>query len=209
MRGASKLRNYDVSASNIVYEYLEDVLYSKEVTNFIRNEDFKTQIKGVDVTFDRGGHHYIADEKASVQWANKRKLRTYSFELSFLDKKNWVHDGWLISDDEINNSFVLVWCDRFKADRLTSKDEIEEIEVAIVKRRTLVDHIESLGWDRDKLIRKMELIRSNPDYEYMGNINKDGCKFSYSQQLVEKPINILLPRQKILELSDFNRIYRQ
>lgn len=209
MRGASKLRNYDVSASNIVYEYLEDVLYSKEVTNFKRNEDFETQIKGVDVTFDRFGHHYIADEKASVQWANKRKLQTYSFELSFLDKKNWVHDGWLISDDEINNSFVLVWCDRFKADRLTSKDEIEEIEVAIVKRRALVDHIESLGWDRDKLIRKMELIRNNPDYEYMGNINKDGCKFSYSQQLVEKPINILLPRQKILELSDFNRFYRQ
>lgn len=209
MRGASKLRNYDVSASNIVYDYLEDVLYSKEVINFKRNEDFETQIKGVDVTFDRGGHHYIADEKASVQWANKRKLRTYSFELSFLDKKNWVHDGWLISDDEINNSFVLVWCDRFKADMLTSKDEIEEIEVAIVKRRALVDHIESLGWDRDKLVRKMELIRSNPDYEYMGNINKDGCKFSYSQQLVEKPINILLPRSKLLELSDFNRIYRQ
>lgn len=209
MRGASKLRNYDVSASNIVYEYLEDVLYSKEVTNFIRNEDFKTQIKGVDVTFDRFGYHYIADEKASVQWANKRKLRTYSFELSFIDKRNKVHDGWLISDDEINNSFVIVWCDRFKADRLTSKDEIEEIEVAIVKRQALVDYIESLGWNRDKLIRKMELIRSNPDCEYMGNINKDGCKFSYSQQLVEKPINILLPRQKILEMSDFNKIYRQ
>lgn len=209
MRGASKLRNYDVNASNIVYDYLEDVLYSKEVTNFKRNEDFKTQIKGVDVTFDRGGYHYIADEKASVRWANKHKLQTYSFELAFLNKKNEVHDGWLINDGEINNSFVLVWCDKFKVDRLTSKDEIEEIEVAIIKRQALVDHIVSLGWTKDKLIRKMWSIRNNPDNEYMGNINKYGCKFSYSQQLVEKPINILLPRSKILELSDFNRVYRQ
>jgi hypothetical protein len=38
----------------------------------------------------------------------------------------------------------------------------------------------------------------------MGNIRKNGCKFAYSEQLIEKPINILLPKEKYMEMADFS-----
>ena len=36
----------------------------------------------------------------------------------------------------------------------------------------------------------------------MGNLWTDGCKFTYSNQFVEAPINILLPRDAYMHMAD-------
>ena len=50
-------------------------------------------------------------------------------------------------------------------------------------------------------MKKMDNIRYNNDNN-MGNINENGCKFSYSQQLYEKPINVLISRNILRKISD-------
>ena len=36
----------------------------------------------------------------------------------------------------------------------------------------------------------------------MGNIKKDGCKFSFTTKLVEQPINVILPKSVYLQMAD-------
>ena len=62
-------------------------------------------------------------------------------------------------------------------------------------------YLESLGWDVDKLLIKDERIRDGID-DNLGDIKKNGCKFSYSERLFEKPINILLPKQAYIKIAD-------
>ena len=68
-------------------------------------------------------------------------------------------------------------------------------------KEKLYTYLETLGWTVDKLRIKNKQIREQKNIN-MGDIRKYGCKFSYSEQLKEKPINILLPKKTYIELAD-------
>ena len=91
----SKLRNEDERCSNIVSNFLDEHFYLKKCTNFQRIEDKNNQIKGIDTIFELNGNQYICDEKAAIRYVNK-PLKTFSMELSFIDRSGCSHDGWLL-----------------------------------------------------------------------------------------------------------------
>lgn len=68
----------------------------------------------------------------------------------------------------------------------------------------IIDYLSNIGWTLDKLFLKCKKIRENP-YEECGNFYKNEVKFSKSFQLKEKPINLLIKRSKLLEISDFSK----
>ena len=189
-RGKSVLRKEDEALSTRITEYLDESFYHEVGKEFERVNDRERQVKGVDVIFDIGDKHYVADEKAAVRYRN---LKTFSLELSFVNKRGEVQDGWLISDKMENNSYVLIWVDE--------QDGKESVTIALVMKEKILRYLRDLGWTKDNLERKMSLIR-NGESEYMGNIYRDGCKFSFSEQLVEKPINVLLSRDAYLQMAD-------
>ena len=189
-RRESNLRKEDVSLSNKIYDFLDMTFYKNEVTEFERVYDKPRQLKGEDVIFTIGDKKYIADEKAAVRYRN---LKTYSLELSFINRNNEVQDGWFINDKLENNSYVFVWID--------NEFGKETVTVAIVMKDKIFDYLKTLGWSKENLIKKMKQIR-NGEQTSFGNIYENGCKFSYSTKLVEQPINILLPRNKYEELAD-------
>ena len=190
MREESKLRDGDIKLSNNIYNFLDKTFYLTEVTNFERVNDKKRQVSGIDVIFEIDGKKYIADEKAAVRWRN---ISTYSLELSFINKKGEIQDGWFLRDDLQNDSYVFVWIDE--------KEGKEYVFLAVVKKEKIIDHLKSLGWTKESLKLKESLIR-NGTPTYMGKKEKDGYKFSFSKQLVEKPINIILPRSVYENLAD-------
>ena len=52
----------------------------------------------------------------------------------------------------------------------------------------------------------MNRVRECPDRVVgLGNIKKNGCKFSFSKHLKEQPINILLPKETYIELADIHK----
>lgn len=191
-RAESTLRQEDVKLSDKVYEFLDKNFYSTEVSNFERATDKLRQISGIDVIFDIGDKHYIADEKAAVRYRN---LKTYTLELSFINRANEVQDGWLINENQLNNSYVFVWLDK---DEYIGK---ESITVAVIEKQRILDYLNKKGWTRENLVKKMNYIREGKQ-TYMGDVYKDGCKFIFSTQLVEKPINIQLPRNVYMMLAD-------
>lgn len=191
MRDKSVLRVDDERMSAKVSAALDN-LYYKKYEDFERVFDRERQVKGIDVIFIRDGVEYKCDEKAAVRWRN---LQTFSFELSFIDRRGDIVDGWFVSDRCENNSYLLIWLDQ--------NDDKETMEAALVMKDKIMRHLENLGWTKDKLMEKESQIRANDGIGInFGNIRKNGCKFAFSTKLVEKPVNVLLPREVLKGLAE-------
>ena len=196
----SNLRKDDERCADIVSRFLDEKFYKKYTKYFDRILDKERQVKGIDTTFMIGDKTYICDEKAAIRYINKG-LNTFSLELSFIGRYDDLRDGWLIDEKHINNSFLFVWIDKAKVDMLESVNDIQQLEIALVDRRKILKYLETLGWSQDKMIAKSQKMRENEE-EYGGNLRKHGCKFVCSRHLVEQPVNVLLSRDKLKEISD-------
>lgn len=200
--GRSILRDGDERGEKIVSEFLDKHFYI-ECEDFHRVVDKVQQIKGVDTTFVKNGFQYVCDEKAALKYVNKN-LQTFSMELSFFNAADNISIGWLLDSNKINNSFLFCWIDSAINDVLSSSDDIVIMEAALVRKNKIIDYLSNIGWTLDKLFLKCKKIRENP-YEECGNFYKNEVKFSKSFQLKEKPINLLIKRSKLLEISDFSK----
>lgn len=195
MREESKLRKQDEKTADIVADFLDKTFYKEETNDFIRNVEKTLQVYGIDTIFTYKGKKYKCDEKTTAHYGN---LKTLALELSFINKNGDVTKGWLLNENLLNNSYLFAWLDN------------DKVEISLVEKATLLEYIESLGWTRQLLFKKQEKIRNSFDNfqtENLDDLDEYGIKFHYSRQLVEKPINILLPRKKYAELSVFNKIY--
>ena len=215
MREKSPRRAADETNTRIVNQFLDKYFYTSGngFGDVERIEDKTRQVQGIDVEFAFGEKHYLADEKAATAYVNKG-LGTFSFELAFVNKRNEIMDGWLLNEDLLTDSYVLVWIDNgdmipFSEDNpnvevLNGVDAIHVADVAFVRKEKVVEYLDGLGWNVDNLRDKCDAILTDPDGQYMGNVWKNGCKFTYSRHFVEEPVNVLVPRNKLIEMADFH-----
>lgn len=193
-------RIYDEHCEKIIANILDKYFYT-ELNNslFERVTDKSLQIKGADVMFSSNGKNYIVDEKAAIRWVG---LKTFALELSFLGHNNQIRIGWLLDNDKINNYFVFVWINELNHEKILDESSIKNIDVALISKENIINYLYSIGWTQEKLNKKDFKIRTLNDIN-MGNINIHGCKFSFSKHLKEKPINIILPKETYIMLSEF------
>ena len=193
VREETKRRRSDETRSDHAHKMLERVFYIPKTTSYHGIHDKETQVRGVDTIFTYNGRECNCDEKAAVNYVAK-SLQTFSLELSFIDRTNKQVAGWFLKDDSLTDSYIFVWFDK------------DSYEMALVEKKRINEYLESLGWNKDKLHRKSELIREGKD-ENFGNIKKNGCKFSFSNYdwMPERPINVLVPRDKLLEMALFTK----
>lgn len=204
MREESKFRKSDEKIESINNQYLDSKFYKNEVDANIRITDKKLQVKGVDTIFNLNGKQYICDEKVAAHYINKN-LQTFAFELSFINRSNDVQDGWIIDKNKLNNSYLLCWLDKAVSDNPVSVDEIEKSEIVLVTRDSILNYLNNIHWDINKLKLKAHSIRYGKDTK-LGNILENGVKFSFSEKLVEKPINIILSREILRQIADYKAI---
>ena len=193
------VREYDEYCEKIMSDFLHEYFYKQLNPKTIeRIIDKYRQIQGIDVILQIGDKIYTIDEKASIRYIN---LKTFALELSFIGKNGNVNTGWLLDENKINDYYLLVWINELKHDAIYNINSIKNVDVALVEKEKILNYLSTIGWNKEKLKIKNNNIRNNP-YEYMGNIKKYNCKFSYSKQLIEKPINILLPKETYIKLSE-------
>lgn len=200
----SKLRKNDEKGEIAVNKFLEKNFYSKFCSNYSRITDKNLQISGIDTIFVINENKYTCDEKSAIRYANKN-LKTFSLELSFYNRKNQLCDGWFLDNSKKNNSYLFCWINKSLNNEILNCNDILEIEIALVLKEKIFDYLDSIGWNYDKLHEKCIKILSNSN-EYLGDISKTEIKFSFSKQLVEKPINVLLKREVLKRISEFNSI---
>ena len=74
-------------------------------------------------------------------------------------------------------------------------------------KNKLMEYLQGLGWTVSKLNIKAERMRKNPK-EPQGEIETNGCRFVCSRKLAEKPVNVLVSREKLKEIADYNEIFK-
>ena len=194
-------REYDEHCEKVMGEFLDKYFYNENIEGTItRVKDRKLQVKGVDVVIDDGDVKFYIDEKAAIRYVG---LKTFALELSFINRQGDVNTGWLLDNKKINDYFLFVWINELNGTEIKDISSIKNVDVALVSKISIFRHLNSLGWTKNNLLEKDHRIRNN-DNEYMGNILRDKCKFSFSNHLVEKPINILLPKETYMEIADLS-----
>ena len=202
MRAESKMRKTDEQNSKIVTQWLEENIYPKLVTEYHKYDDIVMQTKGIDCTFKFKDILYKCDEKAATAYINK-PLHTFAFELSFINRSGYRQMGWFLNDVIETDLYGLVWIDKAAKSPLTNTADIQEIETAYVRKSDILKCLASMGWTLDKIMAKEMMIRQTEGKVYMGNVYENGCKFAYSGHLVEKPVNILIPRKVLVDMRLF------
>lgn len=194
-------REYDEHCEKVMGEFLDKYFYNENIEGTItRIKDRRLQVKGVDVVIDDGDVKFYIDEKAAIRYVG---LKTFALELSFINRQGDINTGWLLDNTKINDYFLFVWINELNGTEIKDISSIKNVDVALVSKASIFRHLNSLGWNKNNLLEKDHRIRNN-DNEYMGNILKDKCKFSFSNHLVEKPINILLPKETYMEIADLS-----
>lgn len=194
-------REYDEHCEKVMGEFLDKYFYNENIEGTItRVKDRKLQVKGVDVVIDDGDVKFYIDEKAAIRYVG---LKTFALELSFINRQGDINTGWLLDNKKINDYFLFVWINELNGTEIKDISSIKNVDVALVSKSSIFSHLISLGWTKNNLLEKDRRIRNNED-EYMGNILRDKCKFSFSNHLVEKPINILLPKETYMEIADLS-----
>ena len=200
----SKLRDDYVKNSDIVTNFFIENFYKKFCSTYEIVTDAENQYCGIDSIFKYNDTEYICDEKSAIRYIN-RNLQTFSLELAFINRGGEVSDGWYVNDNEKNNCYLFVWIDKANVNEknlLNSMDDLESVEIALVRKDRIQEYLDSLGWTKKNLKKKCEKIMKY-DYEPLRCFEQPEVRFTYSLKLVEKPVNILIQRKKLTEISDF------
>lgn len=208
MRGTKKIpekivapkSNYheDLSKEQLLGGFL-DKCYQEIGFKMERITDYDMQHQGIDVILSPDNKHILIDEKAQLSYLNK-KLKTFSFELSYLIKDDWKL-GWLYSTRKVTQGYFLVFDIMTKTNKISSIDDFISCEIVFISRQKLIDDLEKKGVTRE-FCMKYEMDARK--YDKNGKIYilgyKDIC-FYHSTRLNEQPFNLILNKEYLLTVG--------
>ena len=211
-------RKNDMMIERDIASFFDENLYSnKELfSEFARTDDYESQIKGSDLILSSSDgklNKVVVDEKVGITRANTG-LETFILELSFINKLGKKTCGWFLDTSKITDYYLFGWINKadIPYDESTkkwdtnkiNKNNIKELEWALVSRKKIIKFLEDRGWTLEKLGRQDEKIREQGDVKTKAFI--DEVSFRYSGNYIEKPVNILIKRETYIKLSDFHGI---
>lgn len=193
-------RKRDTDVEKQVGDFMDCYFYPKIVKDFSRYNDKTNQLNGIDVVFSIDNHKkLIVDEKAATHYINK-DIPTFAFELSFLLPSKTEVLGWLLDRGKKTEYYFLMWI-KAKSNWDIKKNDIQEISATLVSRKKIMNYLESISYDRDKLIRANDKIRLNSLDGQLGKSKNSSVYFYSSMKLSEQPVNIIIKRKELEEIA--------
>ncbi len=199
----------DLSQEKILGIYLDKV-YSELKFDFKRITDKDSQLEGVDLQIIYKGKNYTIDEKSQLHYLNK-DLPTFTFELSYFNKQGILKQGWLFDKSKNTHYYFLVTGIYLKGtSSLTKPEDVDKVKITSVNRRKLLNFLEKLNLTSEVLnvyddrFRKESKFGNNTIKEL--NSKTQGL-VSFSEQYIEKPMNLQLRLKFLLEKGIAKRIY--
>lgn len=196
----------------IVHSLIEEIFYNTNTINYKKVDDKESQLKGIDTIFTFEGTTYTCDEKAAVDYVNRDfKLNTFCLELSFLDRTGKERWGWFLDPRKENDSYLFIWIDKARTSELKATKDIYRVELALVTRAKLLELLFSRGFSEQTFFDTLKLLRNGGGIPYGPHENRyihsHGFKFTISPSLREKPVNMLVSREDLKSISDYQLIY--
>lgn len=211
-------RKNDMAVEREIAAFLDKNLYeNKELfTEYARTDEKEEQLSGSDLLLSTTNgklNRSVVDEKVAKNYANKI-LNTFSLELSFLSRNGLKRCGWLVDTTKKTEYYLFGWILEADIPYIESKEwydtdkidrnNIKRLQWALVKRDKIMKFLEERGWTLEMLAKQDEQIRKRGSVKTTEFIND--VRFSYSDKLFEKPINLLLKKETYLKLSELNGI---
>lgn len=199
-------RSKDMEAERELAKFLDKHLYTKDIfTRAERTDNVYTQIEGSDIILTIPSlniHDAVVDEKASIYYINK-DLRTFVLEVSFLNRGYQIQEGWFVNDQLSTQYYLMQWIKANVADPWQVKEgNITEIECVLVSKKKLKDYFEREGYDKTRLIQLSQQMRASQQ-KMLAPAGKP-YRFFFTQNLAEKPVNILLIKEEYIRLGEFH-----
>lgn len=198
------LRTEDNKSERAVAKFLDANFYPEMVQNMQRINEVEMQIKGVDVSFDLGHiQEALVDEKAAAHFVNK-DIPTFAFELDFIGMDGKLKTGWLTDDKKLTQYYLLSWVWAKKDTNFNSSD-ITKLEVVLIERSKILSLLERHHVDGARLGRIAQHLRKKGLFG--PHFKKEGRPFYFNMtgHLVEKPINVIIHKRKLIELAEIHQ----
>ena len=203
-------RSKDMEAERELAKFLDKHLYTKDIfTRAERTDNAYTQIEGSDIILTIPSlniHDAVVDEKASIYYINK-DLRTFVLEISFLNRGYQIQEGWFVNDQLSTQYYLMQWIKANVADPWQVKEgNITEIECVLISKKKLKDYFEREGYDKTRLVQLSQQMRASQ--QKMLAPSGKPYRFFFTQNLAEKPVNILLNKEEYIRLGEFHYFVR-
>ncbi len=202
------LRNQDSQAEIAVSQFLDQFFYPNYVQNLKRYSDLETQLKGVDVTFDfEGSTRLLVDEKAAVHFVNKN-IPTFAFEIDFIGTDGKLKEGWLFDEGKKTQYYLLTWIQAVK-DVGFYCDDISQLEVLLVERQAIINFLNNFHLDVKSAKEISQELRLK---NQIGPAHKNSASpfyFYLTEHLTERPINVVIKKKALVELSVLHKFVKR
>lgn len=183
----------DSEIEKAISRFMDENLYSNEMFKDVkRTKDKSHQVSGCDIIFSIPSlnlNNIVVDEKCSSHYCDG-KLKTFTLELSLIDKANNIIDGWFLNEKNKTQYYMFMWLKTPFSKKEWYKvnyDSIQKIDFALVSKKRILEHLNEYGLDIDELREACREIRKLDDKI---DTNIKGIEYTYSKQFAEKPINI-------------------
>lgn len=214
-------RHADSNAERQLAAFLDRNFYRElEKTNVgmvcQRQHDSIIQRQGIDVIIEHNGQTLFIDEKASLYYSNAM-INTFAFEVDSIQTNDGdIYEGWLLDERLSTTYYLLIWtnirCDYDKSKNIWVRREIGHlstkdfsvVEVFLISRAKLINFLYGEGWTKETIRQKSAEIRQKGKGGRI-NIDNDNMYFFYSDNLAEKPVNLIIKKHKLKKIAD--RIY--
>ena len=195
MEYVESTRRYDKQSEEAINEFLSRFFYPKFFNKFRFETSKEQQIAGVDVVADG----LLIDNKAmsSPRFVNN-PANTFILELLVHSERRGEYLGWFVNPDIITTHYLFIWIPEANVrpgQYITNSKEIQKIEVMLVDRAKLHQEINAHCTDDRLLQVARDMITKNSRDREIPEFGYYRCPhFVYSNQLNEKPVNLVTPK---------------
>jgi hypothetical protein len=183
------------------------IRYEQLNINLVRIRDLGLQHQGVDLKFVSNRVEYYIDEKAQLNYINSN-LPTFAFEISYF-KNDILNEGWLLDGRKITTHYFLI-TDIQANEKKNGFLEFTSVQIISVHRDKLLFELDKLGLTSERLkiydkVLRSERFNGKKEIKEL-DVRRQGSIF-LSAQLAEKPLNLVLRLEFLIELGVAKKIY--
>lgn len=200
---ANSKRQQDYDNDLVVQEFLNTNFYK---SGYQRFTDKVHQYAGIDLIWDGKK----IDEKASTYWTG---LTTFAHEIGQINRSYEWQRGWMLNPSSQTEYYLYAFLEDVTRDG-SMLQSIQEAEVMLVSKEKVLGYLQSLGWGEKELLLKDTVIRDayetfGQDWKHHVRLQDSNVKFVLCENKFEKPVNVLIKRDVLRELSEINTICKR
>lgn len=209
-------RKEDIRIEGVCGRFLDQHLFSRINGYVKRNTDRELQYRGVDVSIssDVSGN-WVIDEKVKYFGCTNKALDCLSFEITRINQAGYRDIGWYASSRQLTNAYYFISPFLEKGDQPSDivDSNLTATQVLIVQKDKVEKFVKDNGYSTMDIMQLAEELAQMPYWKLdkKGKVRKilvqNKLWLTYSSNLDEEPVNLVIPRSELKKLPGVVDIY--